>query len=86
MAAPAVARGKAPADRDRRHAPGHQQIERLTEPAAGDGCDGLSHWTHVDWQRHMRWLRVEDRWLQFIDIGEGPVVLFVHGLSGSWRN
>ena len=86
MAAPAVARGKAPADRYRRHAPGHQQIERLTEPAAGDGCDGLSHWTHVDWQRHMRWLRVEDRWLQFIDIGEGPVVLFVHGLSGSWRN
>ncbi len=40
----------------------------------------------VDWQPHMRWVRVEDRWLNLVDIGEGPVVLFVHGLSGCWQN
>ena len=43
-------------------------------------------WTEVDWQQHMRWLRIGDRWLHVIDIGEGPVVLFVHGLSGCWKN
>jgi pimeloyl-ACP methyl ester carboxylesterase len=40
----------------------------------------------VDWQQHVRWLRVADRWLHYVDIGEGPAVLFVHGLSGCWKN
>ena len=40
----------------------------------------------VDWPEHMRWVRVEDRWMNIIDMGEGPVILFVHGLSGCWQN
>jgi len=43
-------------------------------------------WMDVDWEEHSRWLRIEGRWLHVIDIGEGPVVLFVHGLSGCWKN
>ena len=40
----------------------------------------------IDWQEHLRWVRVEDRWMNIVDIGEGPVVLMVHGLSGCWQN
>jgi pimeloyl-ACP methyl ester carboxylesterase len=40
----------------------------------------------VDWQQHLRWVRVEDRWMNIVDIGQGPVVLMVHGLSGCWQN
>jgi pimeloyl-ACP methyl ester carboxylesterase len=45
-----------------------------------------SEWMDIDWEQHTRWLRIEDRWLRIVDIGEGPVVLFVHGLSGCWKN
>jgi pimeloyl-ACP methyl ester carboxylesterase len=40
----------------------------------------------IDWQQHLRWVRVEGRWMNLVDIGEGPVVLLVHGLSGCWQN
>ena len=28
----------------------------------------------------------QDRWMNLVDIGEGPVVLMIHGLSGCWQN
>jgi len=50
------------------------------------GSEGRSAWLDVDWEQHTRWLRIEGRWLRIVDVGEGPVVLFVHGLSGCWKN
>ena len=50
------------------------------------GPVGRSEWMDVDWQKHLRWIRVQDRWMNLVDMGEGPVVLFVHGLSGCWQN
>jgi pimeloyl-ACP methyl ester carboxylesterase len=50
------------------------------------GPVGRSEWMDVDWQEHLRWVQVEGRWMNLVDIGEGPVVLFVHGLSGCWQN
>jgi pimeloyl-ACP methyl ester carboxylesterase len=50
------------------------------------GPVGRSEWMDVDWQQHLRWVRVEDRWMNLVDVGEGPVLLFVHGLSGCWQN
>jgi pimeloyl-ACP methyl ester carboxylesterase len=50
------------------------------------GPVGRSEWMDIDWQQHLRWVRVEDRWINLVDIGEGPVLLFVHGLSGCWQN
>lgn len=50
------------------------------------GPVGRSEWMDVDWQRHLRWVRVQDRWMNLVDIGEGPIVLMVHGLSGCWQN
>jgi pimeloyl-ACP methyl ester carboxylesterase len=40
----------------------------------------------VDWQEHLRWVRVQDRWMNIVDMGSGPAVVFIHGLSGCWQN
>jgi pimeloyl-ACP methyl ester carboxylesterase len=40
----------------------------------------------VDWREHQRWVLVEGQPLNVIELGEGPPVVFVHGLSGSWPN
>ncbi|MDX6718410.1 MAG: hypothetical protein QOJ63_664 [Solirubrobacteraceae bacterium] len=50
------------------------------------GPVGRSEWMDVDWQQHLRWVRVQDRWMNIVDVGEGPIVMFVHGLSGCWQN
>jgi len=43
-------------------------------------------WRTVDWQRHQRWVDVDGTPANVIDIGEGPPIVFIHGLSGSWQN
>jgi pimeloyl-ACP methyl ester carboxylesterase len=50
------------------------------------GPVGRSQWMDIDWRRHQRWVRVEDRWMNLVDIGDGPPLLFIHGLSGCWQN
>jgi pimeloyl-ACP methyl ester carboxylesterase len=40
----------------------------------------------VDWRAHLRWVRVKGSAVNVLDIGEGPVVVFLHGLSGCWQN
>jgi pimeloyl-ACP methyl ester carboxylesterase len=40
----------------------------------------------VDWSAHQRWVAVADRPVNVIEMGEGPAIMFVHGLSGSWPN
>ena len=52
----------------------------------GYGPAGRSAWIDVDWREHLRWVRVQDRWVNMADLGSGPVVMFVHGLGGSWQN
>lgn len=50
------------------------------------GPEGRSPWLDVDWRRHQRWVVVDGQPLNVIELGEGPPLVFVHGLSGSWRN
>jgi pimeloyl-ACP methyl ester carboxylesterase len=40
----------------------------------------------IDWQEHLRWVRVQDRWMNIVDMGSGPPLIFIHGLSGCWQN
>jgi pimeloyl-ACP methyl ester carboxylesterase len=47
----------------------------------------------IDWQEHLRWVRVQDRWMNIVDIGsdhvpdpDEPPLIFIHGLSGCWQN
>jgi pimeloyl-ACP methyl ester carboxylesterase len=48
----------------------------------------LDAWSSIDWQQNQRWVRVQDRWADVVELGpaDGDPVLFLHGLGGSWRN
>jgi pimeloyl-ACP methyl ester carboxylesterase len=50
------------------------------------GPSGRSPWLDVDWRGHQRWLMVQERAVNAVEIGSGPAVVFVHGLSGGWQN
>jgi pimeloyl-ACP methyl ester carboxylesterase len=50
------------------------------------GPEGRSSWLDVDWREHQRWVTVAGTPLNTIDMGNGPAIVFVHGLSGSWPN
>jgi pimeloyl-ACP methyl ester carboxylesterase len=50
------------------------------------GPEGRSPWLDVDWRTHQHWITVDDQVLNVIELGEGPPLVFVHGLSGSWQN
>jgi pimeloyl-ACP methyl ester carboxylesterase len=50
------------------------------------GPEGRSSWLDVDWREHQRWVTVNGSEINTIDMGEGPAIVFVHGLSGSWPN
>ena len=59
------------------------------------GAIGRSEWMDVDWQEHLRWVRIEGRWMNLVDLGstqtdpsvdDRPPIIFVHGLSGCWQN
>src|SRR3954469_4359307 len=54
--------------------------------ASGYGPQGRSPWRSINWHTHQRWVPVEGRWANVVELGSGPAVLFVHGLGGSWRN
>ena len=47
---------------------------------------GEADWRSVDWRRHQRWEIVEGRPVNTIQLGSGPPLVFVHGLSGCWPN
>ena len=43
-------------------------------------------WMEIDWREHQRWLVVQGKAVNVVEIGTGPPLVFVHGLSGSWQN
>jgi pimeloyl-ACP methyl ester carboxylesterase len=58
-------------------------------PAAGDddyGARGRSAWLDVDWQQHLRSATIHDARVNYVEMGEGPPVVFIHGLAGCWQN
>ncbi len=56
------------------------------EPRHLYGPGGRSPWLDIDWARHQRWVEIDTRWVNIIDIGSGPPMIFLHGLSGCWQN
>jgi len=64
-----------------------------TDPGAY-GPAGRSAWMDVDWREHQRYVRVDDRWVNVVELpaarsegrARGLPMVFVHGLSGSWQN
>jgi pimeloyl-ACP methyl ester carboxylesterase len=52
----------------------------------GYGASGRSAWLDIDWPAHQRWVEVDGTPANAIELGSGPPLLFVHGLSGCWQN
>ncbi len=52
----------------------------------GYGASGRSAWLDIDWPAHQRWVEVDGTPANVIELGSGPPLLFVHGLSGCWQN
>jgi pimeloyl-ACP methyl ester carboxylesterase len=59
---------------------------RLPDAPGDYGPGGRSPWLDVDWREHQRWVTIDGRRVNLIELGSGPPVVFVHGLSGSWQN
>lgn len=62
------------------------QFEREAGRRGYGEQDPPAPWIGIDWAEHQRWVQVQGRPLNVIEIGAGEPVLFVHGLGGSWPN
>jgi pimeloyl-ACP methyl ester carboxylesterase len=52
----------------------------------GYGVAGRSEWLDIDWQQHLHAATVHGARVNYVEMGEGPPLVFVHGLSGCWQN
>src|SRR4051812_33262632 len=53
------------------------------------GVSDRPDWRDVDWQDHLRQVKVAGRRINYVDFGVGDdetPMLFVHGLAGCWQN
>ena len=50
------------------------------------GPRGRSEWLDVDWSQHRRRMRVAGAELEYVDIGSGPAIVWIHGLGASWQS
>ena len=58
-----------------------------TKPASDAyGPEGRSEWLDVDWREHLRWARLSRGTVNYVEMGEGEPLVFIHGLSGTWQN
>jgi pimeloyl-ACP methyl ester carboxylesterase len=57
-------------------------------PSGGPDPYGSSdpEWLRIDWREHLRQIDVVGARANYVEMGEGPPLLFVHGLGGSWQN
>jgi pimeloyl-ACP methyl ester carboxylesterase len=63
---------------------------RLPEPTPPDGPDPYGNpdpeWLKIDWREHLRDVDVVGNRVNYVELGEGPPLVLVHGLSGAWQN
>ncbi len=50
------------------------------------GPEGRSPWLDVTWSEHLSWLRGGDAVMNVCELGDGPPIVWVHGLGGAWQN
>jgi pimeloyl-ACP methyl ester carboxylesterase len=62
----------------------------LPPATPADGPDPYGNpdpeWMRIDWREHLREVEIVGARVNYVEIGDGPPLLFVHGLSGCWQN
>jgi pimeloyl-ACP methyl ester carboxylesterase len=52
----------------------------------GYGSSGRSEWLDIDWRPHLHSLTLHGSRVNYVEIGTGSPLVFVHGLAGCWQN
>jgi pimeloyl-ACP methyl ester carboxylesterase len=64
--------------------------DELPDATPADGDDPYGNpdpqWLRIDWRQHRRQVDVVGARANYVELGEGPPVVMVHGLSGAWQN
>jgi len=60
--------------------------ETVLAAADGYGSPGRSEWLDIDWRPHLHSCQIDGARVNYIELGEGPPLVFVHGLAGCWQN
>jgi pimeloyl-ACP methyl ester carboxylesterase len=42
-------------------------------------------WLNIDWRRHLRRVSLPGAEVDYVEIGEGEPIVFVHGITSSWQ-
>jgi pimeloyl-ACP methyl ester carboxylesterase len=62
----------------------------LPEPTPADGPDPYGNpepeWLSIDWRQHLRQMDVVGANVNYVELGDGPPLVMVHGLGGCWQN
>lgn len=53
---------------------------------ASDYGNADPEWLKIDWREHLHRIELPGAEVNYVEIGEGEPILFVHGLAGCWRN
>ncbi|MCL4287586.1 MAG: alpha/beta fold hydrolase, partial [Thermoleophilia bacterium] len=67
----------------------YRRIERVEVTPADEPDpygDDSPAWLAIDWGRHLRTIEAGGTPINYAEIGEGPAIVFVHGLGGCWQN
>lgn len=67
----------------------YRRIDRPA-PTPTEGPDPYGNpeaeWLELDWSEHLRWIRIDGDPVNYVDLGEGEPIVFIHGLGGIWQN
>lgn len=58
----------------------------MPERSSDDYGNPDPDWLKTDWRRHLRRVTLPGAEVNYVEIGEGEPIVFVHGISGSWQN
>lgn len=54
--------------------------------AGGDYGVSDREWTRIDWREHLGRVELTGATVNYVEIGDGEPLLFIHGISGCWQN
>jgi len=50
------------------------------------GRQDRAAWLDVDWAQFQHRIQLDGREANYVDMGEGPAIVFIHGLGASWQS